>query len=336
MAKDFLAIKPLTRGFARVGLHLALLALAAQFVFAGQARAAWQPRKPVEFVIMAGQGGGADRLARLIQSIIQKNKFSNQPFIPINKGGGSGAEALRYLHDNPGNEYIIMATLNSYYTTPLRTDIGVDIANFTPIARLALDTFVLWVSADSKIMNLDDFVKAVKAANGNFKMGGTGTGQEDSLVTAMLEQAFGLKFTYIPFKGGGDVAKNLVGNHVDSTVNNPSEAIGFFQAGKVRAISALTPDRLAVFPKTPTFREQGHDLVYFMQRSVVGPPKMPEEAQAYYTEVFSKVNTSKEWVDYTKSHSLDRAFLSGNDLTKFFLAERETHRKLLTALGEIK
>ena len=196
------------------------------------------------------------------------------PVMPINKGGGSGAEALRYLKDKEGDNHVIMATLNSYYTTPLRTDIGVDIEEFTPVARMALDTFVLWVNADSDIKTLDDYVEAVKASGGTWKMGGTGTGQEDSLVTSMLENEFGIQVTYVPFKGGGDVAKNLVGGHIDSSVNNPSEALGFYNAGKVRPIAAFTPERIEVFPDTPTMGELGHDLVYWMQRSFVAPKGM--------------------------------------------------------------
>ena len=78
-------------------------------------------------------------------------------------------------------------------------------------------------------------------------MGGTGTGQEDSLVTAMLEKAYGLKMTYVPFKGGGTVAKQLVGGHINSTVNNPSEQLGFYEAGKSRPLAAFTPDRIPAF-----------------------------------------------------------------------------------------
>ncbi len=296
----------------------------------------FQPKQPVELVIMAGQGGGADRLARLVQSIIAKNKMSKMPFIPVNKGGGSGAEALRYLKDKNGANHTVMATLNSYYTTPLRTDIGVDIAEFTPIARLAVDTFVLWVHADSPVKTLDDWVKAVKAKGGKWKMGGTGTGQEDSLVTAMLEKKFGLKITYIPYKGGGGVAKALIGNHIDSTVNNPSEQLGFYLAKKSRPIAVFTPERLKVFPDTPTMKELGHDMVYYMQRSIVAPKGISPEAKKYYTDLFQKVNESKEWVDYTSKKALFRDFLSGADLQKFFLEERESHRKLLKEMGEIK
>lgn len=294
----------------------------------------WKPEKPVEMVIMAGQGGGADRLARLFQSIIQKENLSNMPVLPVNKGGGSGAEALRYLKDKSGDNHVIMATLNSYYTTPLRTDIGVNIEDFTPIARMALDTFVLWVNADSDIQTLDDYVAAVKASGGAWKMGGTGTGQEDSLVTAMLEKEFGIKVTYVPFSGGGDVARNLVGGHIDSSVNNPSEALGFYQANKLRPIAAFTPTRIAAFPDTPTMGELGHDLVYWMQRSFVAPKDMAPEAVAFYTSMFEKLNASQEWQTYTAEKALLAEFLTGDALQAYFLEERAKHGALLKSMGE--
>jgi len=266
--------------------------------------------------------------------MIQKENLSNMPMLPVNKGGGSGAEALRYLKDKSGDPHVIMATLNSYYTTPLRTDIGVDIEEFTPIARMAIDTFVLWVSADSGITNLEEYVAAVKEAGKDWKMGGTGTGAEDSLVTAMLEKEFGLSMTYVPFEGGGDVAKNLVGGHVNSTVNNPSEQMGFYNAGKSVPIAAFTPERIEAFPDVPTMTELGHDLVYAMQRSFVAPPDMPEEAVAYYTEMFSKLNELPEWQKYTADEALDRDFLTGDELQQYFLTEREKHAELLSAMGE--
>ncbi|MDX8347471.1 tripartite tricarboxylate transporter substrate binding protein [Cognatiyoonia sp. IB215446] len=320
---------PITRRFA--------IAAAASLGLLSAAPAAaegWTPERPVEMVIMAGTGGGADRLARLFQSIIQKENLSTMPILPVNKGGGSGAEALRYLADNEGENHLIMATLNSYYTTPLRNDIGVDIEEFTPIARMALDTFVLWVNADSDIETLDDYVAAVQASGGTWKMGGTGTGQEDSLVTAMLENEFGISVTYVPFSGGGDVARNLVGGHIDSSVNNPSEALGFFQAGQVRPIAAFTPERIPALPDTPTMGELGHDLVYWMQRSFVAPAGMAPEAVAYYTEMFENLSASEEWQTYTAEKALMADFLTGEELQAYFLEEREKHADLLNTMGE--
>ena len=323
----------MTNSFTR-RIALAMAATAALMTAAPAIAGDWKPQKPVEMVIMAGQGGGADRLARLFQSIIQKENLASMPILPVNKGGGSGAEALRYLKDKEGDNHVIMATLNSYYTTPLRTDIGVNIEEFTPVARMALDTFVLWVNADSDIKTLDDYVAAVKDAGGTWKMGGTGTGQEDSLVTAMLENEFGIEVTYVPFKGGGDVAKNLVGGHIDSSVNNPSEALGFYNAGKVRPIAAFTPERISVFPDTPTMGELGHDLVYWMQRSFVAPKGMDPAAIAYYTTMFENLAASEEWQTYTKEKALMADFLTGDDLQAYFIEEREKHADLLGSMNE--
>jgi tripartite-type tricarboxylate transporter receptor subunit TctC len=294
----------------------------------------WEPQKPIELVIMGGAGGGADRLARLFQSIIQNENLADMPMIPVNKGGGSGAEALRYLQDKSGDPHVIMATLNSYYTTPLRTDIGVDIENFTPLARMALDTFVLWVNADSGIETLEQYVQAVKDAGGSFKMGGTGTGQEDSLVTAMLEKEFGITHTYVPFDGGGDVAKAVVGNHVNASVNNPSEAMGFWQADRMRPIATLTAERLDIMPDVPTMPELGHDLTYTMQRSFVAAPGIPPEAQEYYVTMFERLHESEEWQSYAAEQALVTEFLTGDALQTYFLEERAAHAELLSSMGE--
>lgn len=322
----------------RVGIALGLALGLATTAAVPEPAAAWEPNKPVEFVIMAGQGGGADRLARFIQSIIEKNKLAKVPFIPINKGGGSGAEALRYLKDKQGDPHVIMATLNSYYTTPLRNPgMGVNIEEYTPIARLAEDTFMLWVSADSSIKSVDDYVKAVKGKGDAWKMGGTGTGQEDSLVTAMLEKAYEVKMTYVPFKGGGTVAKQLVGGHIDSTVNNPSEQLGFFEAGKSRPLAAFTSERIPAFKDVPTFAESGKkDMVYLMQRSVVAPGGISDEVQKYYVDLFDKVYNSNEWQTYCKEKALQCAWLTGEPLQKYFLEARATHKEVLKAMGEVQ
>jgi putative tricarboxylic transport membrane protein len=329
--------------------QLWLSAFAAAFVFAAgslgiapTAQAAWEPKKPVEFVIMAGKGGGADRLARFIQGIIEKHHLSPKPFVPVNKGGGSGAEALRYLKDKAGDPHIILATLNSYYTTPLRNPgIGVDIKDFTPIARMAEDTFQLWVASDSGINSVEDYVKAVKKAGADsWKMGGTGKGQEDSLVTAMLEKKFKIKMTYVPFKGGGTVAKELVGNHINSTVNNPSEQAGFWEAGKSKPLASFTPKGKLQgrFGKIPTFEELGfgNDMVYYMQRSIVAPPKIDKDVEDFYVGVFEKVYKSDEWQNYLKTKGLVPGWLTGDKLTAYFVKEREAHKKLLQEAGEIK
>jgi len=314
------------------------LALATGAVTAPQFALAWEPQKPVDFVIMAGKGGGADKMARLMQSIIEKHDLASKPFVPNNKPGGSGAEGLIHLNSAKGinADHTIMVTLNSFYTTPMRQpNLGVDPLTFKPIARMAEDTFLLWVHKDTGIASFEDFVKAAKAKGNDWIMAGTGKGQEDQLLTDFLNRTYGLNMKYVPYKGGGRVAKELAGKHANSTVNNPSEALGFYEAGTVVPLASFTPKRLALFPDAPTFDEMGKNFDYFMQRSVVGAPGMSAEAEEYFRGVFQKVYDSKEWQDYMKKKALQGEFLSGSGLVEYWKVNNERHRMMLKQIGEI-
>lgn len=298
--------------------------------------AAWEPQKPVEFIIMAGPGGGADQIARLLQGLIEKKNLSPVPFIPINKEGGSGAEALRYLQDKAGDDYTLLVTLNSFYTTPIiQSNLGVDVTKFTPIGRMALDTFLLWVNTDRKDINsLDDYVAAVKKSGKDWKVGGTGSGQEDSILTAMMESEFGYQVTYIPYPGGGTVAKELVGDQIDSTVNNPAEQSEFMRAGKSKPLVQFTDERMAAYPDVPTAKELGHDIVYYMQRSINGPPGMDPEAQQWYENLFHTLYTSDEWQKFCADEGLDcEQWVAGDDLEKFHMTQLERHKELIEKVG---
>lgn len=319
------------------GVVFVVFVLVGLLGWGGPAIADWAPKKPVDFVIMAGKGGGADRMARLMQTIIEKHKFSPKPFIPINKPGGSGAESLIHLKQKTGDNHTVMVTLNSFYTTPLRQpNLKVDIATFTPVGRMAEDTFVLWVNAETPIKSVTDFVKAAKGKGNGWIMAGTGKGQEDQLLTSFLNSAYGLNMKYVPYKGGGRVAKELAGKHADSTVNNPSEQLGFYTAGKTRPLAAFTPTRLPMFKDTPTFKELGKDFVYFMQRSVVGAPGMSPDAAAFYRRVFAQVYASDEWQKYMQDKSLLGGFMTAKMLQKYWANEKNIHETMLRDIGEIK
>ena len=314
--------------------------LATAAVVATPAVAEWKPAKPVEFVVMAGKGGGADKAVRLMQGIIAEEKLG-PTVTPVNKAGGSGAVALNYLRGKKGDDHTIMFTLNSFYTTPLRQPkLGIDIEKFTPIMRMAEDTFCLWVNKARKdgveIKTVDDFVKAAKKAGDKWLMAGTGKNSEDNLLTDFLNKAYGLKMKYIPYKGGGGVAKALAGNNADSTVNNPSEQEGFYKGGKTRAIACFTPERLALFPDAPTFKELGKDFVYFMQRTVVGPEGMSADAKKYYNDLFTKVFNSAKWQKYRTSKALQGDPLAGDALLAYWKNERDIHRVMLKEMGVIK
>ncbi|HZO37639.1 MAG TPA: tripartite tricarboxylate transporter substrate binding protein, partial [Methylomirabilota bacterium] len=223
----------------------AIVALVLTLLIAIPASAiAWEPTKPIDFVVPAGTGGGADQMARLIAGLADKHKLSPRPLIVINKSGGAGAEGFLDVKSKKGDAHTIVITLSNLFTTPLHTGIPFSWRDLTPVARLALDEFILWVNADAPYKTAKEYLAAVKdkqckdRQGGQCLMGGTGSAQEDQILTIQLEQATaGAKFTYVPFKGGGEVCVNLVGKHVDSTVNNPAECVSHWKGGKVRPLA---------------------------------------------------------------------------------------------------
>src|ERR671912_246639 len=154
--------------------------------------AAWEPTKPVEFVVPAGTGGGADQMARLLQGVITKNNLAKQPLIVVNKSGGAGAEGFLAMKEAKGDPHRIVITLSNLFTTPLATGVPFNWKDLTPVAMLALDNFVLWVNADTPYKTAKDYIDAAKKGGPNkFKMGGTGSKQEDQILTVGLEKATG-------------------------------------------------------------------------------------------------------------------------------------------------
>jgi putative tricarboxylic transport membrane protein len=294
---------------------------------------AFEPRKPIDFVIMAGPGGGADQIARFIQSVAEKKDMTSRPLVPNNKGGGSGAEALIHVSNASDPDHTILVTLNSFFTTPLRQEnLGIDIQTFTPVAMMGVDPFVLWVHKDSGITTFEQYVDKVKEMDGEFVMGGTGSGQEDSIVIAYMSDAYGLKIKYIPYDGGGAVAKDLAGKQIMATVNNPAEAKGFYEAGDFVPLLAFSDERMPAYPDVPTIKEKGHDFSYYNQRAVVGAPGMSDDAAAYYQDLFTKIYESDEWQGYLESESLSPLWMDADQQRAYWETQVENHKKLLAAL----
>src|SRR5512141_1503859 len=141
-----------------------LLAMTAAAVMTPASAAGWEPTKPVEFVVPAGTGGGADQMARLLQGVISKNNLMKQPLIVVNKAGGAGSEGFLDVKNAKGDPHKIIITLSNLFTTPLATNTPFNWRDLTPVQMLALDQFVLWVNADTPYKSAKDYVEAAKKA----------------------------------------------------------------------------------------------------------------------------------------------------------------------------
>ena len=316
--------------------------LVCQGILFGSAASAWEPTKPIEFVIPAGTGGGADQMARLISGIAEKHKLAPRPLIAVNKSGGAGAEGFLEVKGKKGDAHTIIITLSNLFTTPLATGVPFNWKDLTPVARLALDQFILWVNAETPYKTAKEYIAAVKersGGNNRMKMGGTGSAQEDQIITVQLEQALGVKFTYVPFKGGGEVCVNLVGKHLDSTVNNPIECASHWKNGSVRPLAVFDTARIpaADWQGLPTVKEAlGVDIHYLMLRGIFGPPDMPKDAVDWYVGFLKKVYDTPEFKKYLEDGALKPAFASGAEYLKWVGENEKLHRDLMAKGGLLK
>ncbi|WP_291297847.1 tripartite tricarboxylate transporter substrate binding protein [Elioraea sp.] len=322
----------------RAVLAVAAAALVSMPTTAGAQR--WEPTRPVQFVVPAGTGGGADQMARMIQGIVSKNNLMRQPMVVVNKAGGAGAEAFLEMKGARGNPHTIVITLSNLFTTPLATGIPFNWRDLTPVKMLALDEFVLWVNAEAPYTTVSAFLEAGRA--NRLRMGGTGSRQEDQIVTAAITKASGVPFTYIPYRGGGEVAVNLVGKHVEATVNNPIEAVTHWRSGTLRPLCVFDSRRLPVTDKMtetqawsdiPTCRESGLDVEYLMLRGIFMAPGVTQAQVNFYIELLEKVRQTPDWQELMRQGAFNTTAISGPEFVTWLTREEERHRTLMTEAG---
>ena len=304
---------------------------------------AWEPTKPIEIIVPAGTGGGADQMARFLQGVIAKNLLSKQPVVVINKAGGAGAEGFLDVKNAKGEPHKLIITLSNLFTTPLATGVPFSWKDFTPVKMLALDEFVLWVNKDSPYKSVSEFMAAVKAGTpGQFKLAGTGSKQEDQIITVAMEKAIGQKMTYVPFKGGGEVAVQLVGNHVNATVNNPIEAVGHWKSGALRPLCVFDsspmryPDKITAsqaWQDIPSCKSQQLPVEYLMLRGIMMAPGVKQDQVAYYLDLFSKVRALPEWKEFLQKGAYRDVALTGKDFENWLGNADKDHKALMTEAG---
>jgi putative tricarboxylic transport membrane protein len=328
------------RTFAKGFIAAAITAVAAVFPAAAQQ---WEPTKTVEFIVPAGTGGGADQMARLIQSIIAKHNMMKQSMVVLNKGGGAGAEGFLEVKGAQGDPHKIIITLSNLFTTPLATGVPFSWKDLTPVRMMALDQFVLWVKNDAPYKTASDYIKAVKAGGNNkYKMGGTGSKQEDQIITVALEKVAGAKFTYIPFKGGGDVATQLVGGHIDSSVNNPIEAVAQWRGGNLRPLCVFDDTRMPYKEKVtkdmswndiPTCKESGVPTDYLMLRGIFMAGGVKPEQVKYYADLLEKVRATPEWKEFMERGAFNQTTMVGKEYTDWVTKNEQLHMSLMKEAG---
>ena len=305
-------------------LHIACLA-AGVAVIASSALA-FEPTRPVEFVVTAGPGGGTDIFARTIQSIIGKYDLMSAPIVVTNKGSAGGAEGFVYTAGYKGDPYKLAFGTNNAYLLPVRAKVPYKSADLLPVSALASDEFILWVNGKSDFKTAAEFIAKAKD-DADMKVGGSQSKDVDQILTSMINDATGSKLGYIPFKSGGEAAVQLAGEHIAANVNNPSENLGQWQAGMVKPLCVFKGEKLKGDGKVagdmgwsdiPTCKEAGIAIEnYSMPRTVWLPAGVDQDVVDYYAGVLKKVAETPEWAKYLADSSQSAAYMSGNELSSF-------------------
>ena len=303
---------------------------------------AWEPTKPIEIVVPFSAGGASDQMARTIQGIIQKHQFTTQPIIVVNKPAAGGAEGMLDIQKSAGDPHKLITTSSGIFMTPMATKLALNWTDYTPVAMLAQDSFLLWVNAKAPYKSAGDFIAAAKGAATPLKIGGTSSKREDNLIVFAMEKVAGAKFAYIPYTSGGQASTQLSGGHVEANTNNPAEDLANWRGGATRPLCVFAEQKMAYTEKVadgqswadiPTCASQGLDVSYQMLRGMFMPGKVSKDQQAFYTAMFKKVSETPEWKDYLARNALVPDYRDGEAFVTFLKADEAKHARLMTEAG---
>ncbi len=322
---------------ARMSFVASFLAVAVLLLLPNPSAAQKFLTKPIEFVVQSAAGGGSDIMARTMQAILEKEKILTHPMAVVNRAGGSGAIAFAYVNGKKGDPHVWLTATTSFLQTPLTTKSKFNYKDFTPLANLAYDDFLIVVRADSPYKTMKDLVAAAKKRPGELKYGGSSAPGADSIIAFLIEKETGVKFNYIPFKSGGEVMVALLGGHLDVVSANPCEALAQMEAKKVAVLGANSEKRLEGAPNIPTLKEQGINAVFRQFRSIAAPKDIPKEALEYYEGVLKKLSENKTWQEkYVKENMLSSDFTGSAGTLKIWERENAWFAKVMKEMGVIK
>ena len=273
---------------------------AALALAAGAAFAQGYPSKPITLVIPFAAGGDSDLSGRNVAA--QASKYlNNQPIVPVNRTGASGAiGAMAVRNAAPDGYTLLVARIATHAILPaLDSKLQYKWNDFTMLSLIELNPYVCFVKSDSPFKSARALVEEMRRNPGKLNFSTAGQGTSQNMAAQYFMTLAGLTKDHavgIHYKGGGEVTSAVLGGQVHFACNNAPTVIGQVKAGALRPLF-VTPQRLAELPDAPSASEAGFpDMNKIVGwTALMGPPGMPKEVVDKWADVFAKLAKDPDW-----------------------------------------
>ena len=271
---------------------LGMLAAALAKLVAPLAQAQTCPERNLNYFQAFPAGGESDISARHQQLLLKKRCPAIETIIQYKPGAGGGLMWAQ-MNQLPGDGLNIIG-INLPHTVfqPLEGQVQYKTEDVTPVYWFHYTPDALVVLESSPIKTFQDFIKAAKAEPGKIALGGSGLNSANHAAHERMNAAFGIKTSYVPIKGTGDMTTSVLGAHVGGAMTYTAFAIN--NKGKMRALAVAMDKRHPLLPNTPTFRELGIDWVDGAYRGIGVPKSTPANVKKRLSDLWMALNNDPE------------------------------------------
>jgi tripartite-type tricarboxylate transporter receptor subunit TctC len=321
------------RDFQRTGTLAIFFLVLLLIGFSNEGRAADNyPTKPITVVIGYTPGSTDMGLKSLVDALAEE---FGQQIVFVYKPGAAGSTGASFVAKSKPDGYTLLGTTQgSVVYAPVTKKLDYSLEDFTAICRYSMTPIGLAVKADSPFLTLKDVVAAAKKSPGKLTYATSGVYGTTHFALEMFERSAGIDLTHIPTAGSAAGVIALLGGHVDMAGSSMGPLLPHINSGAVRNLGFLLKDRSKNFPQTPTFSEQGYDVVLIPWYGLLGPKDMPKEIVEKINAAAKKaIEKYKSRLDEQLKHlGFEMLYMGSEEMMRNCREERETASKIFKEL----